>query len=524
MNVFKVGNDLTLDTLNRKVVKNGDNIPLPELSYRLLKVLVENAPNIVTHDQLIEAVWKERVVSDENLKKRVSRLRESLSDTYSEPKYIVAERGMGYRCIAPVAKVMSSEGNNNNDGADSQSTSSNKRSISRLPVVSFLALGLLAIGTIFFLIFNVQNESPFNQRNEELSYKAAQYYFKYTEKDNDTAISLYQDAIDSAPEEASNYSGLADAYLQGYWHYGKNETWLELGKKYAKKAVRLNDSLAWSHKSLGLAYYLSGQFENSIASFNLARQIEPNWGEVSAYASLAHIQLGHLIEAHKLATSAVELDPGNPLTNASLGELYRQSYRFSAAEEQFKETLNKEPNSLISRLFFSDYLLASGRHIEAIPLLREVIQKEQYSQQAHWLMGMALLIDTQTEEAINEFAEASRLGGRYSLPAKVYLAALRKESSSLTALGKQIAKLKLNGNQWAELTFLEGIILLTNNKILEATEKFELAVAEGFTPTYRFTHLPVNSKVATSDHLNRLLDLIESKNRGKMPKRIPPTT
>ncbi|HAS23758.1 MAG TPA: transcriptional regulator, partial [Idiomarina loihiensis] len=81
MDVFKVGNDLTLDTLNRKVVKNGDNIPLPELSYRLLKVLVENAPNIVTHNQLIEAVWKERVVSDENLKKRVSRLRESLSDT-----------------------------------------------------------------------------------------------------------------------------------------------------------------------------------------------------------------------------------------------------------------------------------------------------------------------------------------------------------------------------------------------------------------------------------------------------------
>ncbi|MCP1340250.1 winged helix-turn-helix domain-containing protein [Idiomarina sp. M1R2S28] len=524
MDVFKVGNDLTLDTLNRKVVKNGDNIPLPELSYRLLKVLVENAPNIVTHDQLIEAVWKERVVSDENLKKRVSRLRESLSDTYSEPKYIVAERGMGYRCIAPVAKVMSSEGNNNNDGADSQSTSSNKRSISRLPVVSFLALGLLAIGTILFLIFNLQNESPFNQRNEDLSYKAAQYYFKYTEKDNDTAISLYQDAIDSAPEEASNYSGLADAYLQGYWHYGKNETWLELGKKYAEKAVLLDDNLAWSHKSLGLAYYLSGQFENSIASFNLARQIEPNWGEVSAYTSLAHIQLGHLIEAHKLATSAVELDPGNPLTNASLGELYRQSYRFSAAEEQFKETLNKEPNSLISRLFFSEYLLASGRHIEAISLLREVIKKEQYSQQAHWLMGMALLIDTQTEESINEFAEASRLGGRYSLPAKVYLAALKMDSSKLTDLGEQVAELKFNGNQWAELTFLEGIVLMANNQTERATEKFKLAVTEGFTPTYRFTHLPVSSSVATSNRFNRLLNLIESKNRGKMPKRIPPTT
>ena len=153
-----------------------------------------------------------------------------------------------------------------------------------------------------------------------------------------------------------------------------------------------------------------------------------------------------------------------------------------------------------------------------------MIQKEQCSQQAHWLMGMALLIDTQTEKAINEFAEASQLEGPYSLSAKVYLAALKMDSSKLTDLGAQVAELKFHGNQWAELTFLEGIVLMANNQTEQAVEKLELAVEEGFTNTYRYTHLPLNSSVTASKRFNRLLNLIESKNRGKMPKRIPPAT
>jgi len=523
MDVFKVGNDLVLDPLNKKVIKNGSDISLPELSYRLLLQLVEHAPNIVSHDELIKAVWKDRVVSDENLKKRISRLRESLADNYSEPKYIRAERGMGYRCAARVRKINRSESTNN--GCDDfQSTGSMRQFLSHMPVRLIATFGVLAIGISSFLFFHSENENPSNKISEDLGYKAAQSYFKFTEKDNNTAISLYKDAIDSEPKKASNHSGLSDAYLQGYWLYGKDKTWLELGKKHAEKAVQIDSDLAWGHKALGLAYYLSGQFEDAIASFNLARQIEPDWGEISAYSSLVETQLGHFVEAHKHAISSVELDPGNPLTNSILGELYRQSHRFSAAEEQFSKTLNIDSSFLMSRLFFSEYLLASGRHAEVITVLREVIQKQKNSQQAHWLLGMALLIDNQTEKAIDEFAAASSLGGRYSISAAVYLAALKKDNSESAKLGEQIAKLKLDGNQWPEFTFLEGIVLLADNKIRKATKKFETAISEGFTTTYRYTHLPVYSEVTTSDQFSRLLNMIESKNRNKMPKRVPPRT
>ena len=104
MGKFVVGNDLILDSSQRKVFRDDVEINLSELSYRLLLTLVEHAPNIVSHDDLINAVWPERVVSDENLKKRVSRLREALSENSDNPKYFIAERGLGYRCIAEVSE------------------------------------------------------------------------------------------------------------------------------------------------------------------------------------------------------------------------------------------------------------------------------------------------------------------------------------------------------------------------------------------------------------------------------------
>lgn len=99
-----IGDDLILDSSQRKVLKKDVELNLSELSYRLLLTLVEHAPNIVSHDDLMTAVWPDRVVSDENLKKRVSRLREALSETSDNPKYFIAERGLGYRCIAQVSE------------------------------------------------------------------------------------------------------------------------------------------------------------------------------------------------------------------------------------------------------------------------------------------------------------------------------------------------------------------------------------------------------------------------------------
>jgi Tol biopolymer transport system component/DNA-binding winged helix-turn-helix (wHTH) protein len=95
--------DLSLDTGRRRVRRGDDTIPLTALSFDLLRVLVEEAPNVVEHEQLASKAWgARRIVSPENLAKRVMLLRQALGDQADHCRYIEGVRGRGYRLIPDV--------------------------------------------------------------------------------------------------------------------------------------------------------------------------------------------------------------------------------------------------------------------------------------------------------------------------------------------------------------------------------------------------------------------------------------
>lgn len=95
--------DLVLDSGQRKLWRGEDEIHLSKLSFDFLEALVEAAPNLLTHDELVEAVWDpKRVVTPENLSQRLRMLRQALGDRAEEPRYIEAVRGQGYRLIGDV--------------------------------------------------------------------------------------------------------------------------------------------------------------------------------------------------------------------------------------------------------------------------------------------------------------------------------------------------------------------------------------------------------------------------------------
>ena len=64
--------DLTLDVGQRRLRRGDGAIPLSKLSFELLRVLVEHAPNVVAHDELASRAWgPRRIVTPENLAKMV---------------------------------------------------------------------------------------------------------------------------------------------------------------------------------------------------------------------------------------------------------------------------------------------------------------------------------------------------------------------------------------------------------------------------------------------------------------------
>ena len=95
--VFKVGG-LVVDTLAHTVTRNGEGLRLTPKEYDVLHLLVRNAGRVMTHRQILQAVWGPANVEDtQYLRVFVGRLRQKIEADPSEPQLIVTEPGVGYR-------------------------------------------------------------------------------------------------------------------------------------------------------------------------------------------------------------------------------------------------------------------------------------------------------------------------------------------------------------------------------------------------------------------------------------------
>ncbi|HEX5048111.1 MAG TPA: winged helix-turn-helix domain-containing protein [Gammaproteobacteria bacterium] len=97
--------DLMLRIGQHRLERDGQPIELGRLSYALLVALVESAPNVLTHDDLVRAVWGGRATTPETVTQRVKLLRDALGDDAQRPHYVGLVRGGGYRLIPSVERL-----------------------------------------------------------------------------------------------------------------------------------------------------------------------------------------------------------------------------------------------------------------------------------------------------------------------------------------------------------------------------------------------------------------------------------
>ncbi len=81
------------------VTKNGQDVPLSALEYRLLLAFINNRGKPMTRTQLLEHIWDAAgdFVNDNTLTVYIKRLRDKLEDDPADPKLILTVRGVGYK-------------------------------------------------------------------------------------------------------------------------------------------------------------------------------------------------------------------------------------------------------------------------------------------------------------------------------------------------------------------------------------------------------------------------------------------
>lgn len=108
--------DCELDIESRELRRAGQPVPVEPQVFDLLRHLVEHAGIATTKDQIFDAVWKGRIVSDSALISRIKSARRAIGDTGHDQEMIKTLHGRGFRftsavvALGPAARPAAGEG------------------------------------------------------------------------------------------------------------------------------------------------------------------------------------------------------------------------------------------------------------------------------------------------------------------------------------------------------------------------------------------------------------------------------
>lgn len=97
-NIIKIKN-ITIDLNQAKVLKDGRDLFLTALEYKILLILATNPNTVLSREKILANIWdvNEEYVNDNTLTVYIKRIREKIEDDINNPKIVITVRGLGYK-------------------------------------------------------------------------------------------------------------------------------------------------------------------------------------------------------------------------------------------------------------------------------------------------------------------------------------------------------------------------------------------------------------------------------------------
>jgi predicted ATPase/DNA-binding winged helix-turn-helix (wHTH) protein len=97
--------DFLVDLGNRRFLHQGREVALEPRVFAVIAQLLKRSNELVTRDELLDAVWGHRYVTPSTLNRLIALARRAFGDDVSEPRYILTVHGAGYRFVGPVIRA-----------------------------------------------------------------------------------------------------------------------------------------------------------------------------------------------------------------------------------------------------------------------------------------------------------------------------------------------------------------------------------------------------------------------------------
>jgi DNA-binding winged helix-turn-helix (wHTH) protein/Flp pilus assembly protein TadD len=209
--VYEMG-EFRVDAAQRRLfTKSGARVSLSSRAFELLLYLVRHPGELLDKNQLMDAVWPNTAVEENNLNQSISALRKALGERPGDHKYLVTEPGRGYRLVVPIKAI--------EHAAPQLDTPTIPANVRRKNVAVAVAIGA-ALGTAVLMWVSLRDNStrdPLQAGDSAIpaaqeAYRRARAYAERTtrsEADIQNAILAFEEAVRLDPSFAKAWAQLS---------------------------------------------------------------------------------------------------------------------------------------------------------------------------------------------------------------------------------------------------------------------------------------------------------------------------
>ncbi len=205
----------------------------------------------------------------------------------------------------------------------------------------------------------------------QLYLKGRYHWYRRSADGFQKAIDYFRRAIEIDPAYALPYSGLADSYCYlSIYTLASPGKMIAQAREAAAKALELDPGLAEAHFSRALVLWgFDWEWKAAEEAFRHTLELNPSYTMGGFLYSFYLFTMGRPDEAVTVCLKALEIDPLSLLGNTYLGMVLCWGDRLEEADEQFRKTLEMDPDYPMALGFGSIVPLLLGRCEEAVRML-----------------------------------------------------------------------------------------------------------------------------------------------------------
>jgi len=462
MNLLKFDR-FTIDPERRQLLRDGEPVTLTPKTFDTLLALVRERGRVVGKAELMEMLWPDTVVEENNLSQQISAARKALGERPDEGKYIRTVPGRGYRFVAEVDEVPTPTPT---PAPEPEPEPGRRIAIAAaivvaiviaaifllwpkpkpatrsLAVLPFKSLGgaddaYLGLGMADVLTTRLSNVHGLVVRRSDRAGQEPLAAGRELRVDSvlDGTIQRTGDQVrvtvrlwnvseghavwgDELDEKFTSLFAVEDAIAERL----ASALALRLSPRERQQLTRRYTENAEAHRAYLRGVYFSRMrttegFDKAVDEFHHAIALDPTYA--LAYAGLSqayyressvHMTLAEAVaKSRAAATTALQLDDSLAEAHAALAQIkFRYDWDFPGAEREFRRAIALNPNDLTAHQWFSECLTALGRVNESVAEARLARDIDPLSAEVEWNLGLALFFGRRYDEAIAVLRQSVR--------------------------------------------------------------------------------------------------------------------